>query len=171
MNRNRLLLAVLLVVLATVMRVVPHPWNLTPVGAVALFSGACFDRKRWSFAIPFAAMLIGDAIIGFHSLMPFVYLSFALVVCIGIALKKRRESVAAVGAGAVASSTVFYLITNFAVWRMLDTYPQTAAGLVACYVAGLPFYGTMMLGDLLYSAILFGTFVWAERRVPAFGVR
>ena len=166
--RQRLLLAALLVALATIMRVVPHPWNLTPVGAVALFSGACFDRKRWAFAVPLGAMVIGDAFVGFHSLMPAIYATFALIVCIGFLLRSRRDSVAAVGLAAVSSSTIFFLTTNFAVWKLLGTYPQDFAGLVACYVAGLPFYGTMLAGDLIYSALLFGTFVWAERRLPGF---
>ena len=163
--RNRLLLGIFLVALATLMRIVPHPWNLTPVGAVALFSGACFERKRWSFFIPLAAMFVGDTVIGYHSLMPVIYATFALIVCIGLLLRDRRNSPVAVGAGAVASATIFYLVTNFAVWLTLGTYPLTPAGLVGCYVAGIPYYGTMLAGDLVYSALLFGTFVWAERRV------
>jgi hypothetical protein len=163
---HRLLLGILLVALATVMRIVPHPWNLTPVGAVALFSGACFDRKRWSFFVPLVAMFIGDTVIGYHSLMPAIYATFALIVCIGFLLREKRDSPAAVAAGAVASSTIFYLVTNFAVWRTLGTYPQTLSGLMACYLAGIPFYGTMLAGDVLYSALLFATFVWAERRIP-----
>ena len=47
----RLTLGVVLVLLCTAMRILPHPRNLTPVGAVSLFSGACFDRKRWAFAL------------------------------------------------------------------------------------------------------------------------
>jgi len=163
--RNRLLLGIFLVALATLMRIVPHPWNLTPVGAVALFSGACFDRKRWSFFIPLAAMFVGDTVIGYHSLMPVIYATFALIVCIGLLLRNRRNSPVAVGVGAVSSATIFYLVTNFAVWLTLGTYPLTPAGLVACYVAGIPYYGTMLAGDLVYSALLFGTFVWAERLV------
>lgn len=170
-TKSRLLLGILLVAFATLMRVVPHPWNLTPVGAVALFSGACFDRKRWSFFVPLGAMFIGDTFIGYHSLMPVIYATFALIVCIGFMLRERRNSPAAVFAGALASSTIFYLVTNFAVWKMLGTYPETLAGLVACYVAGIPYYGTMLAGDVLYSALLFGTFVWAERRLPQFAPR
>jgi uncharacterized protein DUF6580 len=167
MNR-RLALATLLVVLSTVMRIVPHPWNLTPVGAVALFSGACFDRKRWSFIVPFAAMFVSDlATHSFHVLTPVIYATFALNVVIGMLLRRYRQSPVAVGAGAFASATVFYMVTNFAMWTISVIYPKTLAGLVACYVAAIPYYGTMLAGDLGYSALLFGTFVWAERFVPA----
>src|ERR1700704_5706634 len=114
MNKHaRFLLAVLLVVLSTLMRVVPHPWNLTPVGAVSLFSGACFDRKRWAFAVPLAAMFVGDTALelltghGYHSLMPVIYATFALIVVLGILLRDFRRSPLIVGAGAVASATIF----------------------------------------------------------------
>jgi hypothetical protein len=172
MNQTaRLLLAALLVVTGVALRLVPHPWNLTPIGAVALFSGAAFDRKRWAFLTPLAAMLIGDAVVGFHALMPAVYASFAAIVALGLILRDRRDSPLAVGAGAITGSTLFFLTTNFAVWAQLTTYPKTLAGLAQCYAAGLPYYGNMLAADLIYSALLFGTFVWMERRVPLFARR
>jgi hypothetical protein len=172
----RLSLGIALVLLCTIMRVLPHPWNLTPVGAVALFSGACFDRKRWAFAVPLAAMFVSDTLLeaftghGYHSLMPVIYATFALIVVLGMILRERRGSPVAVVAGAVTSATIFYVISNFAMWTISALYPKTLAGLIACYVAAIPFYGTMLLGDVLYSALLFGTFVWAERRLPQFAV-
>jgi hypothetical protein len=172
----RLSLAIVLVILCTVTRLVPHPWNLTPVGAVALFSGACFDRKRWAFAVPLAALFASDTFLeiftghGYHSLMPVIYATFALIVIVGMILRDRRDSPVAVASGAVASATIFYIVSNFAMWTISTIYPKTAAGLIACYVAAIPYYGTMLLGDIVYSALLFGTFVWAERRLPQFAV-
>jgi hypothetical protein len=168
--KARLLLATALVVFGTLMRIVPHPWNLTPIGAVALFSGACFDRKRWSFGIPMLALFLSDAVIGFNPLIPVVYATFAATVIIGMLIRggAQAPSPARIGAGAVASATLFYIVTNFAMWTISAIYPRTLAGLVACYIAGIPYYGTMLVADLLYSAILFGTFGWAERRLPAF---
>ncbi|HEX7418875.1 MAG TPA: DUF6580 family putative transport protein, partial [Thermoanaerobaculia bacterium] len=94
----RLSLGIALVILATVMRVLPHPWNLTPIGAVSLFSGACFDRKRWAFTVPLAAMFVSDTLLevftghGYHSLMPVIYATFALIVVLGMILRDRRDS-------------------------------------------------------------------------------
>lgn len=152
------------------MRVLPHPWNLTPVGAVSLFSGGCFDRKRWAFIVPLAAVFLSERLlgIGYHQLTPVIYATFALIVVIGALIRDRRQSPLAVAGGAVASATLFYIVTNFAMWTISEIYPKTVAGLLACYVAGIPYYGTMLAGDLIYSALLFGTFVWAERRVPRF---
>ncbi len=92
---------------------------------------------------------------------------------IGMLIRGRTPALSPVriGAGAVASATLFYIVTNFAMWTISTIYPRTFSGLVACYIAGIPFYGTMVLGDLLYAAILFGTFGWAERRLPAFAPR
>jgi hypothetical protein len=164
----RLILGIALVIFGVVMRILPHPWNLTPVGAVSLFSGACFDRKRWAFVVPLTALFISDTVIGYHSLMPVIYATFALIVVLGMLLRDRRRSPVFVAGGAVASATLFYIVTNFAMWTISTLYPKTLAGLVACYVAAIPYYGTMLIGDLVYSALLFGTFVWVERRLPIF---
>ena len=80
----------------------------------------------------------------------------------GVDVKVTNVAVAAL-IGAVA----FYLITNFGVWATGLTYPKTGAGLLACYAAGIPFFGYTLLGNLLYSAVLFGAFEWAGRKVPA----
>ena len=121
MKNARFLLGCSLVVLATVLRMVPHSWNLTPVGAVSLFAGATFDRRRWAFAIPLGAMFLGDTLLelltghGYHSLMPVVYATFAVIVCFGMVLRSRRRSPLAVGSGAVASATLFFIVTSD--WR------------------------------------------------------
>ena len=177
MKNARFLLGCSLVVLATVLRIVPHLWNLTPVGAVSLFAGATFDRRRWAFAIPLGAMFLGDTLLelltghGYHSLMPVVYATFAVIVCFGMVLRSRRRSPLAVGSGAVASATLFFIVTNFAMWTISTIYPHTFAGLVACYIGGIPYYGTMLIGDVVFSALLFGTFVCIEHRVPRFAER
>lgn len=152
-----------LLCLAAAARIVPHPWNITPLGAMALFGGAHFADCRWAVAVPFAALLIGDVVTGFHALMPFVYVSFAVYLGLGFALRQRCSAVRIAGA-AGAGAVQFYLVTNFGVWLLLGTYPMTAAGLVACYAAGLPYLGRTLLSDLLFSAVLFGSWALAARR-------
>ena len=111
-------------------------------------------------------MLIGDAFIGFHSLMPVIYATYALIAVIGMLLRDR-ESIPVVGACALLSSTIFFITTNFAVWTLGTTYAKTAAGLVACYIAAIPFFGNTIASDLLFTAIFFGAFALAERKIPA----
>ena len=161
----RPLVIVGLILLAAAARIVPHPWNVTPLGAMALFGGAHFADRRWAMAVPFAALFLGDLVVGFHALMPFVYVSFAVYLGLGFALRRRCSAgriAGAVGAGAVQ----FYLITNFGVWWLLGTYPKTMAGLMACYAAGLPYLGRTLLGDAFFSAVLFGSLALAASYWP-----
>lgn len=160
MNSTRLYAASVAILIAAAFRLVPHPMNMSPIAAMALFAGAELTGRRWAVAIPLAAMLLSDALIGFHSLMPAVYGAFALTVFLGRGLLRSDSPRASTYAAAsVASSLAFFGITNFAVWFEGSgvVYPATASGLAACYVAGLPFLQNALVGDLLFTGVLFGT--------------
>jgi len=163
---NARILALLAAILtAAALRLIPHPPNFTPIGAMALFSGAYLGRKGLAFVAPLAAMLLSDAILGFHSGMPFVYASVALIVLIGALVASRITAMTVVGA-ALASSVLFFIVTNFGTWLVSGMYPLTGAGLAACYVAAIPFFQNTAVGDLFYCAVLFGGFALLERAVP-----
>jgi hypothetical protein len=157
-------IAATLVLLAAALRILPHPWNLTPIGAMALFSGSVFAKKSLKFAFPLLALVAGDAVIGFHILIPIVYASFLLNVAIGMWLGEDRKVLRIAGA-TLLGATQFFLITNFASWMAFTTYPKSLAGLVACYVAGVPLFWNTLAGDALYVALLFGGYALAERWV------
>ena len=170
----RLTTLTLIVLITALFRLVPHWPNFTPVAALALFGAATFDRKWLGLLAPLAAMLLSDALIGFHSSMSAVYVSFGLTWLLGLwALNRPHNSqptASRIAFASVASSILFFLITNFAVWYGSTFYPQTLSGLVACYTAGLAFYnGTSfflngLLGDLFFSAVLFGSYYWLAQR-------
>jgi len=162
----RLLLALGMIVIAAALRVAPHPWNFTPVGAMALFSGALVRDRRLAFLFPLITLFAGDIFLGFHKLMPMVYASFLLSALIGRFLQGRRTFVR-ISAATLAGSIQFFLVTNFAVWWLLNSFPKTPAGLAACYIAGLPFFRNTLAGDAVYSALFFGAFALAERFLPA----
>jgi hypothetical protein len=154
----QLFVALGLVLFGAAMRVVPHPWNLTPVGAIALFAGARVANKRLALVVPLAVMLLSDAWLGFHEGMLFVYGSFAAIVCIGM-WARRQGGPLPIAAGALTGSLLFFFVTNFGVWLLSDgqlAYPKTLAGLVDCYLMAVPFFQHTLLGDLLFSALLFG---------------
>jgi hypothetical protein len=165
-NNARLLAILSAIVGAAALRLVPHPPNFTPIAAMALFSGAYLTRRWLSFAVPLAAMLLSDAVLGFHSGMPFVYGSVALIVLIGWLGLKRVSSFGVVAA-ALISSVLFFAVTNFGTWAVSGMYPLTPAGLAACYVAAIPFFQNTVVGDLFYSGVLFGGFALLERTIPA----
>jgi len=165
----RLLLALAIIAVAGALRIAPHPWNFTPVGAMALFSGAMIKDRRPAFAFPVLALLAGDLFLGFYKLgvMVLVYSSFLLSVLIGRALEKRRTFLRIAGA-TLLGSLQFFLVTNFAVWWLLNSYPKTASGLAACYLAGLRLFPNTVVGDALYACLFFGSFAVAGRFVSVF---
>ena len=158
----RTLLALAIIAVAAAARIAPHPWNFTPVGAMALFSGAAVRNRRLAFLFPLLALLAGDAFIGIHKLMAVVYASFAVSVAIGLWIGERR-SVTRIGLGTLLGATQFFLITNWGVWQFLTGFPHTAAGLLSCYVAGLPLFWNTLAGDAVYATLLFGGYALAER--------
>src|SRR5260370_38666422 len=107
----RFWLALTLVVVGVVLRVMPHPWNFAPIGAIALFGGARFDRRYFAVGIPLLAMFVGDAFIGFHSLMPVIYATYALIAVIGMFLRDRA-TIPAIGGCVFLSWTLFFLSTH-----------------------------------------------------------
>ncbi len=161
----RTLLALAIVALAAAMRIAPHPWNFTPVGAMALFSGAVIRDRRLVFFFPILALFVGDIFIGFHKLMPVVYASFLVSVAIGFWLRDRR-TVGRITAATLLGALQFFVVTNFAVWAFGLSYPRNSAGLLACYLAGIPFFWNTLAGDAVYAALFFGGFALAERLFP-----
>lgn len=173
----RFVIAVLMIFAAAALRVLPHPWNFTPVGAMAIFAGSLF-RNRWvAFLLPLAALFAGDLFVGLYKLMFIVYVSFALSVAIGRWLAPwRRQSCLRAStpsptltrvAGAVFLGALqFFLVTNFAMWALGDFYPKTSTGLATCFINAIPYFWNTLAGDALYSAILFGGFALAEKFLP-----
>src|SRR5205807_3482897 len=163
----RTVLALALILLAAALRIAPHPWNFTPVGAMAFFSGALLKDRRLAFLFPLVALFVGDVFIGFHKLLPIVYASFLINVAIGLWLRDRR-SIARISLATFLGAIQFFLVTNFAVWWLLNSYPKTASGLAACYLAGIALFRNTVTGDALYALLFFGAFAVAERFVPVF---
>lgn len=171
-NRRFLVLAGI-TLSAVVMRLVPHPPNITPIAAIALFGGAHFARRRTAFLVPLTAMYLSDLALGFfvydfgwfHGFMPFVYVSFAATVCLGLLIRTRLTPLT-VGGAALTSSVLFFFVTNFGVWLGGNLYPKTLAGLSSCYVAAIPFFRNMLVGNVLYTMVLFGGFALAQRYLP-----
>lgn len=171
-----LVLAVM-ILLAALSRLLPHPPNFSPVEAIALFGGAYFASRAWALLVPLAAMLVSDlvlagmlgssyaAYIGGISFWS-VYACIALSTLLGFGLRGKVGGARLLGFS-LAGSMLFFGATNFGAWLASPFYPQTAAGLGAAYVAGIPFFQWTALGTLAYAAILFGGFALLRRRVPA----
>ena len=169
-------LAFALVALAAITRLLPHPHNFTPIGAIALFGAAYFNRQWLMLAIPFAALFLTDLFInnviyreiygGKFTMITsgWIYLAFALIMLAGMGILKNKVTGVRVLGASISASAIFFLVTNFSVWAESGMYPKTAAGLAACYTAGIPFLGNTILGDLFFSAAMFGVYEWAKQK-------
>lgn len=161
--RPRVAVLTAIIVVAALARLVPHPLNFTPIGAMAIFGGACFADRRVALLVPLAALFLGDLATGLHVLIPLVYGSFALNVLIARWLRTHRTA-AATAVVTFAGAVQFFVVTNFAAWVVF--YPRTADGLLACYVAAIPYFQNTLLGDAVFVTLLFGGLAVAERAFP-----
>lgn len=153
---KRALLALALIVIGVILRIVPHTANFAPVGAIALFAGAIL---AWRIALwlPLGIMVISDLVIGLHPLIGFTWGAFALITLLGGALKKSSNWLR-VPLGALASSLIFFVISNLGVWAEGKLYPHTWQGLSDCFIMALPFFRATLASDLLFSALFFGLY-------------
>ena len=170
-----------LIFFAAMSRLLPHPHNFTPIGAMALFGAAHFRQKHLAFLVPLAALWLSDLVInnvvyprvypeyyhGFRWFSSFwIYGSFAAIAGLGLLTLRQLRFTRVLGAS-LGASLLFYLVTNFGAWLGSSFYPQDFSGLMASYIAGLPFFWNTLGGDLCYSALLFGSFAYLQYRVPA----
>lgn len=143
-------------------RLIPHAPNFTPLGAMALLSGAFIKDLRVSILIPIIAMFLSDAIIGFHSSMIYVYGAVALIV-IGSHFWLTRLSLISITLAALVSACLFFLVTNFGAWLSHDMYAHNLAGLTQAYVAGIPFFKNTLMSNLLFTLVGF----FASQQIPS----
>ena len=165
LNARNIFILVLLIIAAALRVSGVLPYNFTPVAAIALFGGAMFSNRALAFVVPMIIMFASDLIIGLHPLMYAVYGSLLLIVLIGHFIRKNPTMLRAV-VGALGGSVLFFLITNAAVWYGSAHYAQDFSGLISSYIAGIPFFRGTLVGDVLFTAVFFGSFKLAEARFP-----
>ena len=151
-----------IVILGACARLVPHPWNFTPMTAIGLFAGSQARKASIGVLATLLALVLSDAVLGFYSGFYYVYGAALIPVLLG-RLIRNRDDAGAIAAAAIASSLSFFLITNFMVWATGQLYPHTTAGLSECYLAGIPFYRNQALGDAFYTVAIFGGYAVLNR--------
>ena len=140
----------------TLARFIPHPYNMTPLTAMALFAGAWLPAPV-AFLLGVGALFVGDVALGWVAQNLMGYVAIGVTVLLGLGLRPGRRPVAIAG-GTLSGSLLFFLLSNFGVWLEGLLYPRTWEGLIACYVAGIPFYRHQLAGDAVFAALLFGGF-------------
>jgi hypothetical protein len=153
--------------------------NFTPVGAMALFGG-CYFYDRWkAYLVPLLTLWISDLFLGyffysgewqlFYEGFWWIYASFALIVFIGSLIKKVKPG--SVIATSVLAALLHWIITDLGVWLDGRLYPLNTEGFIACYVAALPYLQNMLIGNLVFSAIMFGSFELAQKKFPVLSLK
>jgi hypothetical protein len=180
MKNKRFAIITGFIVLAVLSRVLPHPYNFTPLGAIALFGAAYFTDKKWAILIPLIAMWISDILINnfifsaffdgftlFHSAMIWTYGSIALIALMGMKFLKKVTIPRVLGS-AIGASVIFFVISNFGAWLASPMYPLNISGLAAAYTAAIPFFHNTLAGDIIYCTTLFGAFEYLKMKAPGF---
>lgn len=181
-SKNLIIAFIVLVIVASLYRVIPRPVNFAPHIAMALFGGAVINDKKWAFALPIFSMFLSDLLYqllfnygitnipGFYEGQWQNYLLFAGITMIGFLIK--RITVLNVLAASIVAPTVFFIVSNFVVWagwqgtRGLNR-PKTFNGLLMCYNDAIPFYGNSVLACIFFSTIFFGGYYLLTRRKSA----
>jgi len=153
MLNKKLLLIIGFICLGILTRIIPHPPNFTSLGAIALFGGAFIYDKKIAFTMPVFIMILSDFMLGYNMSLS-VYLSFVIMVFIGLYLQKKQNSLRIINA-ALIGSLVFFFITNFSVFITSSLYPKSIIGLVECYTLAVPFFINTLVGNITYSLIMF----------------
>lgn len=163
MSKTVTIMFIAILVLFTIgWRLIPHLANFAPVSALALLSGMML-RSRTSFIPVVIALGVSDAVLGGYHGMIFTWLGFASVVILGRVMRKADGSRWLVPVGAVGSSLLFFIISNFGVWVASGMYALTLAGLAQCYVMGLPFLIATVVSDVFFVTV----FVTAREYITA----
>lgn len=168
MGNKGIIFGTICILLGAIFRILPHPPNATPVAAMALVGGIYLNRKWLAFALPFVILLISDIILNntvnkvfftdqtgfilFSDYMVWTYLAFGLTVIIGMFLKRRSIGSKILG-GALFSSLGFFFLTNFGTWLSSGLYPSNAGGLMASFIAAIPFFQNTLISNFVFISL------------------
>ena len=153
-TKQKIVLFFYFVGLIALSRIIPHPPNFTPVLAMAVFMPYLTRNLYSAMVVPLSAMFVSDLYLGFHPFMFWVYGSILLGTTLSQYTMSIKKTYIHLGTNALASSVIFFIITNFAVWMSGTMYPHTLDGLILCYTMAIPFFGNTLAGTFFYVSLL-----------------
>ncbi len=168
-----------MIILAAMSRLLPHPPNFTALGALCLFGAAYYSRNWLALAVPVLAFWLSDLVLNnvvyaeyyegftlFTGTFAWSALAIAVMVLFGRTIMQKVSAKSVLG-GTLGVSLIFFVISNFGSWASGAIYPMNGAGLLACYTAAIPFFLNSLLGNLLFSAVMFGSYELILKKSPA----
>ena len=156
------MLVLILVLIGIFSRFIPHLANFSPILAIALFGGACLNKK-YALFVPISLLIFTDLFLGLHNTIGFTWGSILLITGLGMLLRQKRN-ILNVTLSSFSSAVLFFIITNMGVWLM-GWYPKTLNGLITCYALAIPFFRSTMVSTVVFSFVLFGIYELIVRKV------
>lgn len=159
----------LLAAIGVVGRWAQPEWNFTPLMAVTVVGGFYFRSMLTAILLPVVILTVSNILLaGYNSaaVLASVYVMMIVPVVLGRQVRgKQGWKLAGMGAlCGIVPATMFYIVTNFVHWAATSMYEHTLSGLMSSYVAALPFYRTMLVGDLFYLSLLVGCLALAGEK-------
>ena len=165
------------ILLAAFSRMIPHPSNFSPLGAISLLGGLYISQKYWALLIPVLSIWISDLFINnviyatyypeftwFYEGFYWQYFSYIIITIIGLSFKQHLSFFKMIGMS-LSASILFFLLSNFGCFLASDVYSKDLGGLMMCYTAGLPFFSATVLGDLLYTTSFSLMLMYAGKKI------
>ena len=150
-NFQNFYLPVSLILILSFSRLIPHPWNFTPILATGIFSGFYFRKFYLSLFIVIFSMFLGDLYLGFHNTMFFTYISLTVAVVLGIYIKYFKFNEILISG--LISSVCFFIVTNFGAWLTLEMYEKNLSGLIRSYILAIPFFHNTLISTFIYLIV------------------
>lgn len=159
-HKDLILYLIGLFFISALLRLIPHPPNMTPIGGIAILSGV-YLRGYLRYLLPIIPMILSDLYLGFSPITLWVYLSFMIITL--FSQYRKDTSIKTVW----GSSMIFFGLSNLGVY-LLGSYPQTLEGLILCYWMALPFLTYTLIGDLIWTYTLKGIveYLYSKKLVP-----
>ena len=167
------------ILLLGISRLIPHPYNFTPLGGMAILGAAYFPSTIWKYVVPIVAFYISDLLVtnvlysGFYADQGFVWFSSHMVWTYGATISivlvssviLRRKNFKNILGASVLGAILFFAISNFGSWIADPIYPKTISGLITAYVAGIPFFPATLASTVLYAALGYGVIEYGSARI------
>ncbi len=168
-------IVVVAMIAAVVWRLINHRYSVAPnleLCTAATVVAALVLRHRVAAFAPMILILATDLTIGTTSILLFTWTAWLVVggAALGLPRLWRRWGSFGARLGVAAgfglgASTWFFAWTNLGVWLLGrgSWYPAGIDGLGECYAAGLPFFRTMLLGNLILVPVAAACVALMER--------
>jgi hypothetical protein len=158
-------LAIVLVLVGAGSRLLHLPPNIAAMTGVTIFAGFAIRNIWLALAVPIAAMALADVMLGWYNEAIFTYIGMAAGVFLARGLLHPLTPVRLIGTTFLAS-LVFFVLSNLGVF-VSGYYGYSLEGLIACYVAAIPFWQNSLIADFASTAVVFAIYLALTRAIPS----